>query len=105
MISCTFVTACGVSVRGIATGLRFVTGSATLDILVISVCCLYSFSLAPGGVRVKPIAYRQILFVRCFSGPEGLNLVHGYFGRYFVELPFGQQTILHQVMGGGVGPM
>jgi hypothetical protein len=32
MISCTFATACGDRVRGIDTGLRFVTGSATLDI-------------------------------------------------------------------------
>src|SRR5580692_2881853 len=49
MISWTFVTACGVSVRGIATGLRLVTASATLDIFGYLRLLSVSYSLAPEG--------------------------------------------------------
>src|SRR6202034_3013398 len=57
MISWTLATAWGERVRGKDTGLRFVTGSATLDILVISVGCLYLISLDRDPAEDKPESY------------------------------------------------
>src|SRR6202034_218485 len=62
IISCTLAIACGDSVRGADTGLRVVTGSATLDIVFISVNYLLLNSLRPGRHRVKPESHN---YSRC----------------------------------------